>query len=198
MFEYFHDTVSQLISTSFKFFYNKLLHLILNQEDPHTVGEAQMQKQDWLLIYLDLPSTNEQSYIDPIRIQKGLFLFGMKNKERIGAFYSFKPYLYGPYSPEIYKDLRELQKQGLVLEQSIVRKGWNCYTLTKAGKLKAKSFINNDTYPLVAKMAAIKLNVTKLSVLGLLKEIYEEYEDYAVKSIVNVEALNDVSSGAEM
>jgi DNA-binding PadR family transcriptional regulator len=199
--DYFHNTISQAISTSFKFFYNKLVNSVLYQEDLYTIGEAQMKKEDWLLVYLSLPSADNKSYIDPIRIQKGLFLFRMQNEDKVKDkdkakdFYEFIPYLYGPCSLDIYDDLRELQQQGLVSDRPRDYRGWTYYTLTSEGEKKAKSLKGQDPNRLVGDLESIKERVTRLSFLELLQVIYAEYPKFAEESIVREAALNDVSGG---
>lgn len=144
-----------------------------------------MQKQDWLLVYLSLPSKSETNLIDPIRIMKGLFLFRMEFKDKLKDFYDYKPYLYGPCSFEIYNDLLGLQLKGLVDDYSQPLSRWSYYRLTEKGQEQASILIKNVSSELLARLKAIKIKVTSLSFLELLREIYKEYPEYAQNSVIH-------------
>lgn len=144
-----------------------------------------MQKQDWLLVYLALPSKSSTNLIDPIRIMKGLFLFGMKFKDKLKDFYDYKPYLYGPCSFEIYNDLLDLQLKGLLDEYPPPLSRWSYYRLTEKGQEKASTLIKDIQPELLAQLEAIKIKVTSLSFLELLREIYKEYPKYAQNSVIH-------------
>jgi hypothetical protein len=154
-----------------------------------------MNKQNWLLIYLYLPAAD--NYVlkdDAIRIQYSLFFFYMENKTKLGEFYSFEPYLYGPNSLDIFKDLRELQGQGLIASGEL--KKLDYYWLTSEGEIKAKELI--EFQPLVNKLAAIKWRTTEFTFLQLLKLIYIKYPKYARNSLVGMEILNDINCSVEV
>jgi uncharacterized protein len=70
-------------------------------------------RKDWLLVAL---SESADGYLSPVQIQKALFLFrkGAEGRFDSSQFYDFAPYHYGPFSPDIYYDLEELEKRGLV------------------------------------------------------------------------------------
>jgi len=144
-----------------------------------------MQKQDWLLVYLFLPTKEEINLIDPIRIMKGLFLFKMEFKEKLYGFYDYKPYLYGPCSFEIYDDLLQLRLAGLVDEYSQPLSRWSYYRLTERGEAKAEQLIKEVSPDLLDRLKSIKMKVTELSFLNLLKEIYRQYPEYAKNSVIN-------------
>jgi uncharacterized protein YwgA len=141
-----------------------------------------MKRQDWLLIYLSLPS--KEDLIDPIRIMKGLFLFKMRLKERLGDFYNYVPYLYGPCSFEIYDDLLELRVTGLVDEYARPFSRWSFYRLSKKGQERARILHDAAPSDLLKELQAIKEKVTSLSFLDLLREVYKQYPEYAKSSII--------------
>jgi len=157
-----------------------------------------MNKTDWLLVYLLLPSSNNNDYNDPIRITKGLFLFKMEFKEEIHPFYGFVPYLNGPCSLEIYKDLRKFIRMGLAYKCSWPTPTWEYYRLLKKGEIKASQIINEASPKLLKELEEIKMEVTSLSFLDLLKKIYTKYPKYTKKSIINIGALDDIISRASL
>lgn len=144
-----------------------------------------MEKQDWLIVYLSLPSAGETNLVDPIRIMKGLFLFKMEFKEKLGDFYDYSPYLYGPCSFEIYRDLIELQLKGLVDSYSQPIYRWSYYRLTEKGQTWVKSLIRDAPIEFLERLKKIKIKVTSLSFLELLREIYKKYPEYAQNSVIN-------------
>jgi DNA-binding PadR family transcriptional regulator len=144
-----------------------------------------MKKQDWLILYLSLPSATENNMLDPIRIMKGLFLFKMEFKEKLNDFYDYIPYLYGPCSFEIYKDLIELQLKGIVDSYSQPLYRWSYYRLTKKGQTLANFLVNDVPKEFLEKLKAIKLKVTSLSFFELLREVYKKYPEFAKNSVIN-------------
>jgi uncharacterized protein YwgA len=71
-------------------------------------------RQRTLLTFLQ---AGDGGKLDPIRIQKGLFILAMETPEEwlpSEARYHFEPYNYGPYSSEIYYDLDRLEGYGYV------------------------------------------------------------------------------------
>lgn len=144
-----------------------------------------MEKQDWLIVYLSLPSAGETNLIDPIRIMKGLFLFKMEFKEKLKDFYEYRPYLYGPCSFEIYRDLTELQLKGIVDSYSPPLYRWIYYRLTEKGQIWAKYLIKDAPTEFLERLKTIKIKITSLSFLELLREVYKKYPDYARNSVIN-------------
>jgi len=142
-----------------------------------------MKKQDWLLIYLSLPS--QSPLMDPIRIMKGLFLFKMELGDELKEFYDFVPYLYGPCSFEIYSDLSKLQLDNFVDEISLPFSRWSYYRLSERGREVSEKLKNAANADLVLKLMDIKRRVMSLPFLSLLREIYKKYPEYARISVIN-------------
>ena len=145
-----------------------------------------MNKEDWLLIYLYLPPEKQ---IDPIRLMKGLFLFKMRNKKNLRKFYSFRPYLYGPCSFEVYDDLLNLIRDGLIDESKPSYSRWSYYRTTNKGHKKANDLIKKAPQKLeklIQLLKETKKEVLNLSFLSLLKKIYKEYPEYAVNSLIKL------------
>jgi len=143
-----------------------------------------MKRHEWLLIYFFLPSAKKTSLIDPIRIMKGLFLFKMSYGNLLADFYSFKPYFYGPCSFEIYDDLLMLKMKGLVDEYKPPLSRWSYYRLTEQGGQIAKELIKKGSMELIDDLKKIKMKVTGLTFLNLLKEVYSLYPEYSKVSLI--------------
>src|ERR1700689_4427203 len=65
-----------------------------------------VKRRDWLLLFAAYEGAPDG--LDPIRFQKGLFLFARRARVPARSNYTFKPYDYGPMSTAIYNDLDRL------------------------------------------------------------------------------------------
>lgn len=145
-----------------------------------------MTKRDWLLLFASAsqPGTDEPSEVDPIRIQKGLFLFAMETKAPRGQKYRFRPYNYGACSFEIYGDLDALVAEGSL--ERIERSGqsWPLYRTTDKGAERARKLMSTAPQPLHKAIRQHKEFVFSRGFLQMLREIYEKYPAYAAKSVL--------------
>jgi uncharacterized protein YwgA len=124
--------------------------------------------------------------LDPVRLQKGMFLFTEETARPVAEKYGFRPYNYGPMSPAIYKDVDRLVKDGLVDAVPVEGQSWCRYRPTDAGvrhgrKLLSEAIKTDAT-------AAEHLYDTKREVAGmtfdaLLGDVYERYPDFAERSV---------------
>lgn len=139
-------------------------------------------RQQRLLVFLGAGETG----LDPIRIMKGLFLFEMKapdDWQTPDTLYSFVPYNYGAFSPEVYRDLEYLSQLGFVQIEQAPNRSWNYYSLTKTGK-DARGKIAQKIDRLAAEyLVSLRKFVDQVSFRQLLETIYREYPDYAVNSV---------------
>ena len=135
-----------------------------------------------LLIFLD-----GKDGLDPIRIIKGLFVFSQKISKKFlygeDFKYAFEPYLYGPYSRQIYSDIASLEDAGYVKSTHKPDVSWKYFSLTDKGKELIDQCVSD-----VGKVAADYLKIlrkwiTEQSFENLLKIIYREYPEYAKNSI---------------
>jgi uncharacterized protein YwgA len=95
-----------------------------------------MTRRDWLLLmcaYHGAPAG-----LDPVRLQKGMFLFARTHPLSVDQQYRFKPYDYGPMSPTIYRDLDDLVDLGLLTRHPVPGKRWSRYAATDLGRTMAE------------------------------------------------------------
>jgi uncharacterized protein len=145
-----------------------------------------VQRQDWLLLFLAAPARSGESprSIEPLRIMKGLFLVSQRGAGPLRDVYTFKPYDYGPFTPEIYSDLEVLVAKGLVARDAVSGRSWRVYRPTLDGLERADDLLAqidpkeqqmiDDAYSFVSTRGFLKL----------LRDIYAEYPAYAVNSVV--------------
>jgi len=70
-----------------------------------------MSRRDWLLILCAYQGAPRG--LDPVRLQKGMFIFARSGARPAREQYDFRAYDYGPMSPQIYQDLDWLVAEGI-------------------------------------------------------------------------------------
>lgn len=133
-------------------------------------------RRDWLLMLLD-------SGLDPIRIQKAMFLFTMEAGAPPGEIYRFRPYNWGPFSQPIYSDLEHLQSRGLVERLPEPGTTYAKYSRTPEGDSVVNRLRQHADPDLLARMDDVKATVARYSFDQLLDYVYEKYPEYAVNSV---------------
>jgi uncharacterized protein YwgA len=144
-------------------------------------------KQKTLLLFIWLPTSGSgESWASPIRIMKGLFIFSQKTPPHWlenDSLYHFEPYLYGPCSFDVYADLRELVTEGYLSAAPAPGCSWNYYFLTEKGKKASDEIRASLDAKALDYLRRIKNFVRKLSFSELLKVVYQNFPEYATKSV---------------
>jgi uncharacterized protein len=136
------------------------------------------EPRDWLLLFL--AGNGHEEPLDPIRIQKGMFLLSMRGPQR--DLYTFKPYDWGPFSSDIYHDLDVLEDAGLVLSEAAPGRTWRLYRTSIEGTRLAREFADGMGEANVRWLLDTRRFVTERSFLRLLQDIYAAYPEYAANS----------------
>ena len=146
-----------------------------------TTGSA-LVRSDWLLLLLDRAALGAAGpdKLDPVRIQKGMFLLSKRGPAR--DLYDFEPYDWGPFSSDIYADLASLARQGYLTEEKVPGRTWSTYRVTARGHERAGAFAAQMRPEDIAWLRQARQFLTTRSFAQLLREIYELYPDYAVNS----------------
>ena len=137
---------------------------------------------DWLLLLLsgEALGASGPPELDPLRIQKGMFLLSMRGPAR--DLYKFRPYDWGPFSAEVYADLDRLTARGYLNQRAVLGKTWSAYEVTSRGQEAARS-VAAAVGPVAVKwLKSAREYLTTRSFSQLLREIYAEYPQYAVNS----------------
>lgn len=140
-----------------------------------------VNRQSWLLLFLGYEGAPEG--LDPVRVQKGMFLFAQEADVRAMERYDFVAYNYGPMSKAIYNDLEALVTQDLAVADTVPGAKFNRYTLTPAGQQAARAVAAQADPEPARKLFDIKRHVSRLTFDDLLEDVYERYPDYAANSI---------------
>jgi uncharacterized protein len=140
--------------------------------------------RDWLMLFIAFEGA--PNGLDPVRLQKGMFLFERETDVPPQEKYRFRAYNYGPMSKAIYDDLDGLVAHGLVEKVPVEGQSWGRYRPTKVGIEQGAALLDaalaqhpDATQHLFRTKAA----VADVSFDDLLTDVYERYPEYAEKSI---------------
>ena len=141
-----------------------------------------MKARDRLLLFVALDGA--PSGLDPVRLQKGMFLDAQEGDLEDGEGYAFIPYNYGPMSAQIYSDLEDLVSESLVEEVPVKGQSWSRYVATDKGFQHGRELLGHESSDRVAQhLYAIKKDVASKSFKALLEDVYERYPEFAEKSV---------------
>jgi DNA-binding PadR family transcriptional regulator len=122
--------------------------------------------------------------LDPIRLQKGMFLFAMDDGTDPTEAYEFVPYNYGPMSAQIYRDLERLSKDDLVEAVTVEGQSWARYSATEQGLIAARDLLEQEPSQTAAqRLYEIKVDVASHSFEEVLEDVYDRYPEFASKSV---------------
>lgn len=146
----------------------------------------------WILLLL-LEGGTGRTYNEPIagrtRLVKLLFL--MKEAFKLRSVpYEFTPYYFGPFSPEIYRDLMLLRSAGLVQWQETL--GGDEFSLTPKGVRVANELRQGEDSSALEKLRTCKERYNRMSLEELLRVIYDRFPRFAERSVVSKKNLLDV------
>jgi uncharacterized protein len=136
---------------------------------------------DWTLIVLAAAGNRALS---PVQLQKALFLLAKECPVEVGdAFYTFRPYNYGPFSEVVYSDADELVARGLAERLTTSGRRWVEYGATDRGRLQAQKLRTELPVRAVSYIDALVPWVCGLSFEQLVRAIYVSYPEMRANSI---------------
>lgn len=141
-----------------------------------------MEPIDWLLLLL----AAAPEPLDPVRVQKGLFLLATETPLPPGEAYVFTAYNYGPMSPAIYRDTRALCRAGLARPHAVVGHRWESVSPSPAGLERAPLLLaraRRDHPEATAHLARIRALVDGLGFEALLEHVYDRHPAFASRSV---------------
>ena len=135
-----------------------------------------LTRTDWLLRFIAGPE-NYDGWIDSIRVMKGIFLFQEETDAPRAINYKFRPYDYGPFTKEIYRDLEALMEEGYVVQST----GDSNYRVTQHGR----DYLNTLEFPEkpLEELMGLRIEVSELGFRDLLKRVYIAHPASARRSV---------------
>jgi DNA-binding PadR family transcriptional regulator len=141
-----------------------------------------MKARNRLLLFIALDGAPRG--LDPVRLQKGMFLFAQESDADAEEKYSFIPYNYGPMSAQIYTDLDDLVSEGLVETVPVNGQSWSRYVATDRGRERGRALMSGEVpAPAARRLHAIKRDVASKTFREVLEDVYDRYPDFATKSV---------------
>jgi len=121
--------------------------------------------------------------LDPIRVQKLLFLIDRVVSEQIGGpFFHFQPYHYGPFDRAVYSVISGMSATGHIrIDES---GDYNRYFLTKSGVQLGTSTLATLSAPVADYFRRAAQWIRVIPYRSMLAAIYREYPEMATKSVV--------------
>ena len=119
--------------------------------------------------------------IEPVQIQKLMFMFAQETKVPEAEAYEFVPYNWGPCSFDIYADMDNFINSGSV-ERVPTGRGWSRYGLTADGRASVRQLRKSADKANLNGLNGWRKWVTGQSFQSLLNSVYEKYPSYAVAS----------------
>jgi hypothetical protein len=143
-----------------------------------------MERSDWplLLISREALGVEGPEALDPVRIQKGMFLLSVRGPLDHRNTYQFQPYDWGPFSRDVAADLDVLSFQGLLATELEPGRTWVRYVTTEKGNERAHEVAEMVPSGTVEWLGMVRRFLTTRSFTKLLTDVYEMYPDYAVNS----------------
>lgn len=142
-----------------------------------------MRARDWLLL---LVSEAAPGGLDPVRLQKGMFLLAEEAALPRGERYRFVPYNYGPMSRGLYRGLRDLVRAGLVERRSAPGVPWGRYSVTAAGAARAgelETALGPRALERLARLREIRARIAGQTFGELLTDVYDRYPEYSGRTV---------------
>lgn len=143
-----------------------------------------MTAKDWLLVFIACEEADDG--LDPVRLQKGMFLLAREAGLPVTQRYRFTPYNYGPMSRGVYRDVGLLADERLLAERPVPGYAWGRLVATDGGRERARALQAADEAVTPERMRAVRATrrtVTETGFAELLRLIYRRYPDYAVRSV---------------
>ena len=139
-----------------------------------------MENKDVVLLLVDAIG----EVVTPVQLQKSVFLVSSESLDGIPSpLYNFKPYHYGPFDSDVYRDAESLHRDGLVLRVSSREGAWTDTTIMRPGWELAKQLRTQLPAQSCERIDSIASLVREKSFPELVKYIYENFPDYQENSV---------------
>ena len=136
--------------------------------------------EDIVLLVAD--GTSGQTYsLDPVRVMKGAFLASKKGRAEWQGLFRFRPYDYGPFDSSVYGVCDRLVADGLI--EVDPRGRYKRYLVTDEGRRRVQELEDEHGECVAGWLSSVGAWVGSRPFAKLLREIYAEYPEYAVRTI---------------
>jgi hypothetical protein len=122
--------------------------------------------------------------LDPVRVQKGMFLFAIDESSKSDETYDFVPGLYGPSCRRIFGDLKYLVAHGLAATTPEEGMNWSLYSPTDEGLAAGQKMLEREPDETAVRLLyEIKSEVSRHTSGQLIDDLYDRFPEYASKCV---------------
>jgi hypothetical protein len=142
-----------------------------------------MTPRDWTLLVI---ASAMDRPLEPVQLQKALFLIGQmlsEEERQTASFYTFEPRDYGPFCTAVYTDAEDLQAEGLVSISRPPEVRFKEYAATEDGLRAANELKRALSRAAVKFLADVVAFTQALSFNELVSAIYRAYPDMKANSV---------------
>ena len=139
-----------------------------------------MERRDWVLLALSAAANDR---LQPVQLQKSLFLLGERVPKLGTDFYKFYPYHYGPFAREIYDDADALAAEGLVSIRRRPGSTWREYCATRDGLERAEQIASEVNPRAWAYLQRAVRWTEELTFEEVVRSIYAHFPKYRSNSV---------------
>lgn len=134
------------------------------------------------LVLAGLAAGGENATFSPVQVQKLFFILDQEASAHIeGPYFNFVPYDYGPFDREVYNELDNLARQGML---GVNHSGpYRTYTLTSQGFQYGNAVLDGLPKGVAVFFGRAANWVTSLSFNQLVSAIYRRYPQMKENSV---------------
>lgn len=145
-----------------------------------------MTASDWLTLLIAYKGAPDG--LDPVRVQKAMFLFQEDESVLLPAKqqYDFVPYNYGPMSKGVYADLDLLVAEGLASREPVAGQTWCRFRATGRGLLKGQEIAERaagENPDAAVRLFEVKQLVATKTFNELVQYVYDRHPEMEERSI---------------
>lgn len=135
------------------------------------------------IVLAALAAADEDRTYTPVQVQKLFFLIDEECSTLLGGRkFRFRPYSYGPFDPEVYRELERLQDSGKVVIRTDGG-GGKLYGLTVTGKEDGDRLLDVLGEDITAFLHSASRFVHSLGFSELVSSIYQAYPQMKKNSV---------------
>ena len=122
--------------------------------------------------------------LTPVQLMKSVFLISKTGLSDLPSnFYPFFAYNYGPFHPDVYRDVEMLVSEGLVYEDRPAERSWSKYVITTTGTEYAHDLKRRISPEFSKYLDEVVAWVKSLTFNQLLRAIYAKYPEMRENSV---------------
>ena len=130
-------------------------------------------------------SACEAEPFSPVQVQKLFFILDRKIADQTndGPYFQFEPYAYGPFDAQVYRELEDMEEDGLILIENSDMLTPRSYRLTVKGYNLGRSMFDSMAEHHRHYIVKLVTFIHEVSFATLVSAVYKAYPEMKVNSI---------------